>query len=331
MGFQTKLKLINAKMEQPSGGTLTLSGDTTVADSGDLRYESHPTFVDNEQIVDKKYVDDNIVSGGTYSLSTPSTVTVGGLNAGSELTGLTSNEILEDILVPYITATIPTFSIAGEPTVVEVGTQISGGKNFEWTLTRTSQIASNSFGIFDVQGAANILTGSDPFDLGQNVSIVTKTFASNGEQQAWYGFATDTVSGTIQSPNFTITAYYPYYYGKVVGAGAAGDNRPTATSGLVTSGTKVVANSDGTITVTFNSATNEYIWFATPAVSTTKTVWYETELNQGTIGGAVSPGGNFFPNPDVVSVTEVLWSGVNYKVYIANYQSAVGTLQFRNS
>ena len=102
MAFSTKIKLINAKVEQQSGTTLTLSGDTTVADSGDLRYTSHPTFVDDEQIVDKKYVDDNVVSGSTYNEDSPSTVTVGGLEAGTTLTGKTSNEILEEILVPYL-------------------------------------------------------------------------------------------------------------------------------------------------------------------------------------------------------------------------------------
>ena len=107
MAFSTKLNLIDAKFEQTSGGTLTLSGDTTIADSGDLRYATHPTFVDDVEIVDKKYVDDNIVSGSEYDLDSPSTVTVGGLDPGSILTGLTSNEILEDILVPYIN---PTFS-----------------------------------------------------------------------------------------------------------------------------------------------------------------------------------------------------------------------------
>ena len=99
---------------------------------------------------------------------------------------------------------------------------------------------------------------------------------------------------------------------------------------MVIGGTKVVAPSTGTITIAFNSADDEYIWFAIPDPNT-KGRWYETDLNQGLIGDSVSPGGNLFPAPDVVSVTDALWAGKNYNVYIANYQSAAGTLQLRNS
>jgi hypothetical protein len=94
MAFSTKLQIINAKVEQQSGSTLTLSGDTTIADSGSLKYASHPTFILATEIVDKKYVDDNITGGVLYSGKSPSTVTVGGLASGSVLTGKSSNQLL---------------------------------------------------------------------------------------------------------------------------------------------------------------------------------------------------------------------------------------------
>lgn len=330
MAFSTKLKIIDAKMEQPSGGTLTLSGNTTVADSGDLRYESHPTFVDDVQIIDKKYVDDNIVSGGTYSLSSPSTTTVGGLTAGSTLTGKTSNELLEEILVPYLVPTFSSFQINGQSTTVEVGTSISGIQPFIWATTNSGNVATNSIVIRDVTAASNIATGLAN-DGGETVDVGTINFTSNGQTQSWRGQGTDTQAGGFNSSNFTVTSIHPYFYGKVTAAGPAGSGRPTATNALVTGGTKVVGSSTGTITVVFNSTSDQYIWFAIPSTSTSKTKWYETELNQGAIGGSVSPGGNLFPDFDTVAITTALWGPVNFKVYIANYQSGVGTLQLRNS
>ena len=100
----------------------------------------------------------------------------------------------------------------------------------------------------------------------------------------------------------------------------------------MTGGTKVVANSDIPITIAFASASNEYIWFAIPDSSDAKTSWYETDINQGTIGGAATTGPtdlgpNLFPTAQVILVSSALWSNVNYKVYIANWQSAAGTFQ----
>ena len=138
------------------------------------------------------------------------------------------------------------------------------------------------------------------------------------------------ITGT--STNFTVSSIYPYFYGKVSSGGAAaGVNRPTANNALITGGTKVVASSTGTISITFNSTADDYSWFAIPSTSTSKTVWYVDALNNGTIGGSVSSGGNLFPANDVVSVTTVLWGGVSYKVYITNYQSAISVMEMRNS
>lgn len=110
MAFNTKLKLIDAKFEQPSGSTLTLSGDTTIADSGDLSYSSHPTFTEDTQIVDKKYVDDNVISAttsaSTYNLLSPAAIEVGGITVGTVLTGKTTNCILQDMLFPELCGTL---------------------------------------------------------------------------------------------------------------------------------------------------------------------------------------------------------------------------------
>ena len=44
MAFNTKFNLSDAKAYQASGNALSLSGDTTIATVGDLKYQTHPTF-----------------------------------------------------------------------------------------------------------------------------------------------------------------------------------------------------------------------------------------------------------------------------------------------
>jgi len=93
---------------------------------------------------------------------------------------------------------------------------------------------------------------------------------------------------------------------------------------LVTSGTKVVDVSNSTLPIKFCSTADDYIWFATPDASITKTFWYVDASNKGSIGGAVTPGGNLFPDPQSpsVSVTTVCWNNQPYKVYVSNYQTS---------
>ena len=92
MAFSTKLNLDNSKFEQTTGSTLNLDGSTIIGDNGSLTYESHPSFTGDTQIIDKKYVDDNIVSGTTsgttYNLSSPAAIDLGGISQGQVLTGL---------------------------------------------------------------------------------------------------------------------------------------------------------------------------------------------------------------------------------------------------
>lgn len=67
MAYNTKLRLIDAKMEQPSGQTLTLSGNTVfdVSSDGIPRYSTHPdfsgsTYSGGTTLVDKQYVDERV-------------------------------------------------------------------------------------------------------------------------------------------------------------------------------------------------------------------------------------------------------------------------------
>jgi len=109
MAFSTKLNLDNSKFEQQTGSTLNLLGDNIIGDDGSLKYNSQPTFTNDEEIVTKKYVDDNVVSGTsgiTYNLSSPAAIDVGGITTGTVLTGKTSNELLEELLVPTLFPTL---------------------------------------------------------------------------------------------------------------------------------------------------------------------------------------------------------------------------------
>ncbi len=191
-------------------------------------------------------------------------------------------------------------------------------------ISNGSNVTVNSIVIRDVTGAADLATGLAN-DGTESVAIGTITNTSP-ITYSWRGQGVNTNTVGFNSSNFTVTSIYPVFYGKVASGGAApGASRPTANQALINSGTKTLVSSTGTVTVNFNSTSDDYLWFAIPSTSTSKGTWFVNALNNGTIGGIVSPGGNLFPTFDTVSIDSptALWTGVNYKIYISNYQTAV--------
>jgi len=137
--------------------------------------------------------------------------------------------------------------------------------------------------------------------------------------------APQAAANNFQTSTTTITGIYPYYWG------LSATQPTTSTIAAAISGgsaNRVLADSNGTVSITFNAA-GQYIWFAHAGIYTVKTKWYNTDLNQGNIGA-----GNFILAPVDQSMTanNALWTGVNYKVYISGgATNTSGSIQFRNN
>lgn len=270
--------------------------------------------------------------GGTYGGASPSTVTVNGFPAGTNIAGMSYDTLFQNIYAPYQTPAFTSFVISGQSQTIEVGTALSGNKTFLWAISNGANVQPNTVAIRDVN--TNTLLASGLADDGSEVVNIGAIVNTAPISQSWRGEAQNTQLGNFQSGNFTVNSLYPIFYGKVASGGAApGANRPVANQALINSGTKIVANSNGTITLNFASTFDDYIWFAIPQTSTNKITWFIDSLNNGAIGGAVSPGGNLFPANDLVAIDSptVLWNGITYRIYIANYQSAVSSpMELRN-
>ena len=94
------------------------------------------------------------------------------------------------------------------------------------------------------------------------------------------------------------------------------------TAPQVTGGTKIVADSSGSLSINFGSTPDDYLWFAVPSSVSAKTCWYVDAINNGAIGGGVSPACNLFPAASSLSnVKNVCWSGQTYSVYVSNKQT----------
>jgi len=327
MAYNTKINLSDDKVYQSDGQVLTLSGDTVIAAVGTMKYASQPVFTGDTELVTKQYVDEAVVSGVTggtvYNLASPSTVEVGGIPATTALLGFNSNELLEKILVKYL---LPTFSSFDSEmsSSVEVGTVVSGSKEFNWGFTNSGNITASSMCIIDVTSGNTLIATNVTTTSPVSADIGTKTFTTCGQTQSWKGCAVNTCTNSFGSSNATVSSLLPYFWGVCTCPGAAGEGRPaTLTPVEITGGSKVLAGSAGSFAITFSSTANEYLWFAVPASVSDKVCWYVDGINNGIIGGGVSPACNLFPAPVTVnSVANACWSGQSYEVYISNKQSA---------
>jgi hypothetical protein len=200
MAFNTKLKLIDAKFEQVSGATLTLSGNTIIADSGELKYTTHPTFSEDTQIIDKKYVDDNIVSGvtgaTTYNLLSPAAIEVGGIDIGYELTGKTTNCIIQDMLFPELCGTL---TAPSTNTILNNGASANACYEIGCTLASFDVVSNFDRGCINPQYCST----SDKRSGDANNYCFTGTQMPSGQQACTALSATQTVTSydVVQGSN----------------------------------------------------------------------------------------------------------------------------------
>lgn len=105
---------------------------------------------------DAKVLTEKAVIGITqYSGTT--TITVGGIAAGTTLTNDPISNIVDQILRPYINPSFTTFAITGVSTL-EVGHKITGSQTFTWAISDPTHAAANSVNITDVTNSLSLVT-----------------------------------------------------------------------------------------------------------------------------------------------------------------------------
>lgn len=157
---------------------------------------------------------------------------------------------------------------------------------------------------------------------------------------------TAVVAGQKTPGNSGVSGIYPYFWGLSTStwtnyATAVAEVKATIQAG---NATKVLAASNGTLTITFNAtAGTDFMFFATPASATTKTKWDDPNnpLNNGSIAGTSftdptrelfsAPSTQSITSPDQNAATDPLWSNISYKVYVALKSSDATTLRLKNS
>jgi len=326
MAFNTKINIDDQHVIQNTDTTLTLSGNT--------KYGEHPTFTGDTQIVDKKYVDDNIITGvtagTTYDLGSPAAVSVGGIDVDYVLTGKTSNCIISDMLYPELEGdvTAPSMTsvvLTNSASCLEIGTSLTtnltatfnqGCINPQYCSVcdkRSGDANSYCFTGTQLGGSvsctANVaVTGITAYSIvaGANTWGACTSYdcgepaLSNKNNE----YCAKLVAGTVVGGSDTITGILPWFWGTSADC--------TISSADVIAGTKTVGNVGSSTPIIFE-ATTEYLWFAAPACATDKTKWWVCAANAGNMGGT----GELWAGKCTVSVTcGGMWGATDFDVYV---------------
>lgn len=125
------------------------------------------------------------VSGGggdSYTNTTPTTASLGGIPIGSTFASQTMPQMFDALLYPYQNPTFTSFSISGQTTPLEVGASILANRTFVWGTSNSGNINPNSIEIRDVTGAVDLATGLAN-DGSEAITMSAITRNSAGSQQ----------------------------------------------------------------------------------------------------------------------------------------------------
>lgn len=154
-----------------------------------------------------------VESGGanqTYDLTSPTNVTVGALSAGTNITGLTWQQIVQAMTNTYLAPAFTSFNITGLNSTIEVGTIVDNLRTFTWATSNSTNVSPNTISIIDftnsvVLGSGLANDGAESLNVG-SVQKIVKVI------NRWTIQGTNTQSATF-SRNLDISWDFLKFYG----------------------------------------------------------------------------------------------------------------------
>lgn len=258
-------------------------------------------------------------TAGTYTNLSPTTVTVGGVLAGTIFSGATWQSIFDTMfhptLVPNFTAfSLRTTALSGsaiQSQTLEVGNSVSGGtKAFTWTTSNSAFVQPNSIKIYS--GATNISVPTSGMTNDSFEALtLTNTKRTAPTSFTWTIYGTRTTLSTFSLP-FTVN----WYWRRMFGVSSA--TTITTSAGVnVFSGSGVMTN---TMLATYAFVGPGYKYFFIPSVFANPTLFKDASTNL-TVAMADNSDDSFFSGVSgsyyygTTSVTNQFGIATNYRVY----------------
>jgi len=191
--------------------------------------------------------------GSKFPNGTVLTQDMGLLPIGTDISGLTTEEVLSLAYAGFIAPEFTDFSV--NQGNVEVGTEISGVKIFSWVFDDAAKIVDNTISLVDV---------TDGTPLASNLSKVSPANADIGviqknqpRSRTWKATAQDTEGNTIDSPLYAMNWYWKRFWGFV--------DTQAPTDANIKAGSQELATGRAKSWNTGNPGGEAYFFYAYPA------------------------------------------------------------------
>jgi len=251
-------------------------------------------------------------SGGSsaYTGAALTTVSVGGLTSGTNISSLSLSEIIQSIVSPYVAPSFSSFSIS-QSSPLEVGASISGMKSFSFAFSQVGNVQANSVQILD--GSNNTVLGSFAVSASPaSVNIGNIQLNAPGSY-SWKARATNSQGTVFNSGNATVSWSWKHYSG--------------TSNNAILNATEIKALANGSLSGSKNGsysmAAGGYKYFCWPDSygSPTAVTGFKDSATNLSVSMADSSDNAAFSNVQngwsyaLVSVTNVNGATTNYRVY----------------
>ena len=191
----------------------------------------------------KKYNGNDIsfVGGGsggteTYTNSTPTTQTVGGIDAGSTFANKTMTEMWNLLLYPYQTPAFSSFARGNLSSPYDLGQAISiGFQTFTWGTTNSSNVSADTITIEQLSPSTTTLISDSPNDGTQLLNLTTNISSTTPTTISMYRITATDTKGDNFSSIISASWRHRWYYGKSTNTSVLPAEITGFTNALVTS------------------------------------------------------------------------------------------------
>lgn len=217
------------------------------------------------------------------------------LLAGSDIGGLSPKEVIQQAYAGFVDPVFTSFSF--NQSNVEVGTTLSGNRNFTWAFDLPDNVADNSLDILDVTAGQTLAAGLPKSSPGvADIGNIQKVVAASHQ---WRAQALDTQGKALLSAVRTISWQYKRFWGF--------SDSPSPDDNIIKAGNQELSTSRSKSWNTGSPAGSEHFFYAYPA----------------TFGALSSLTLNGFPS--LPAFTETIRNFVNaqgvtvsYRIYVSN-------------
>tara|TARA_R110002050_G_scaffold265465_2_gene406578 strand:+ start:16749 stop:17540 length:792 start_codon:yes stop_codon:yes gene_type:complete len=192
-------------------------------------------------------------AGSVFPEGTILTQAMGILPIGTDISGLTADEVLAQAYAGFVDPQFTAFAIA--QSTLEVGAEISGNKTFSWAFDLPENVADNTISILDVTGATTLaseLSKVSPavVDIG---SVVKNTATFN----RWKATAQDNQGNDMESSQVSVNWRWRRFWGFI--------NNQNPDDATILAANSELSTSRSKSWNTGSPAGEQYFFFAYPA------------------------------------------------------------------